>query len=130
MQTFIHYATPPGWQPRPTLPTLRRAHVPTAPQVGRGSASRPQPAARVGWRPERPDPSDRDEQYAAFGLPWQTYLVAAVCGVALLVLAAVRLADGVPAEAPAIGAVVTVGVSLWGLADYARAGAAAHRTRR
>lgn len=128
MQTFIHYATPPGWRPRRPLPTLTRVRTPLAPALRRGSSGRPQPEPRPRVRPE-PDydgPQD-DDRHAMFGLPWQSYLAAALASLVLLLLAVWRMAHGAPADFPAVAAVVGLGLSLWGLADYARAGAAALR---
>ena len=67
MEAFIHYSTPPGWQERPMLPTLRRAHSRPGPALRQSGPPRPQPAARIGRRPA-PEPEPRSDEFAALGL--------------------------------------------------------------
>lgn len=126
MQTFIHFATPPGWRERESLPTLQRLHSRPGPQLRTRGPARPQPPARTGRR----DDEQPDDDHAAYGLAWWQYAAAAVASVVLAVVCAYRIGTGEDAGrawAPLVGAAVAFGVAMSGLVDYAKAGAAAVR---
>lgn len=118
MQTLIHYATPPGWRPRPTLPTLRRETP----------RPRPQPAPRTGVRP---DPEDtRPDPYAQMGMAWQVYFLGTFMAASVAVSSTWMVARhgwASPAVPVLMLAAVMFGVCLGGLRDYARLGAQALR---
>lgn len=114
--TTIAYSTPPGFTP-PALPTTVSG-VHQAIDARPAPRTAPRPASSAS-RPARHD--DGAPDHVAFGLSWRLYLAAVVVSAIMLVLIGTH---GGPNRVDAmIPAAVVFGVSLTGLADYARRGA-------
>ena len=116
MHSTIAYSTPPGFTP-PAMPT-------TVSGTHRAIDARPVTRDEWGARPAAtrlPRHDDGAPADVAFGLSWRLYLAAVVVSAIMLVLIGTH--GGARRLDALVPAAVVFGVSLTGLADYARRGA-------